>query len=77
VTASQESSLGRAASTVIELGRVVEACEWGFVPTTSATMMVALGDAIALGVSRTRGFTRNDFSAIHPGGPLGRLAPPR
>lgn len=76
LTASELSTLGRAATVTIELGTVTEACNWGLIPTTSATLMTALGDALALGVSHARGFTRSEFGEIHPGGLLGRIARP-
>lgn len=73
VTARESSTLGRAADVVLELGHVREAGHYGLAPTTSATAMLALGDALALVVSRTRGFTREQFGRLHPAGSLGRL----
>jgi arabinose-5-phosphate isomerase len=72
MTASAESTLGRAASIVLPLGRLEEACSLGLAPSTSTTVMVALGDALALVVSRLRGFGEEDFARFHPGGALGR-----
>jgi arabinose-5-phosphate isomerase len=75
VTARESSRLGRSATVVLELGRIEEACPLGFAPTTSTTVMLALGDALALVASRVRGFRREDFARLHPGGSLGlRLA---
>lgn len=74
ITGTERSTLGREASVVIELGTVTEACDWGLIPTTSASLMMTLGDALALGVSNARGFTRSDFGEIHPGGLLGQVA---
>lgn len=71
MTASAESTLGRAASIVLTLGRLEEACSLGLAPSTSTTAMLALGDALALVVSRLRGFTAEDFARFHPGGALG------
>ncbi|NUQ64795.1 MAG: KpsF/GutQ family sugar-phosphate isomerase [Pirellulales bacterium] len=72
VTASADSTLGRAATVVLELGRVDEACPLGLAPSTSTTAMLALGDALALVVSRMRDFGREDFARFHPAGSLGR-----
>jgi len=71
LTASRASSLGRAADVVLPLGRVEEACSLGLAPSTSTTAMLALGDALALVVSRLRGFRPEDFARFHPGGALG------
>lgn len=72
VTACSDSTLGRAATVVIELGRIEEACPLGLAPSTSTTAMLALGDALALVVSRMRHFGRDDFARFHPAGNLGR-----
>ena len=72
VTARSGSSLGRAATVVLELGRLDEACPLGLAPSTSTTAMLALGDALALVVSRMRDFAREDFARFHPAGSLGR-----
>ena len=72
MTASAESTLGRAAAIVLPLGRLDEACSLGLAPSTSTTVMLALGDALALVVSRLRGFRPEDFARFHPGGALGR-----
>ena len=72
MTASAESTLGRASAIVLPLGRLEEACSLGLAPSTSTTVMLALGDALALVVSRLRGFGAEDFARFHPGGALGR-----
>lgn len=72
MTASEASSLGRAATVVLELGPLQEACGLGLAPSTSTTAMLALGDAIALVVSQMRSFGREDFARFHPAGSLGR-----
>ncbi len=72
MTASADSTLGRAAAIVLPLGRLEEACSLGLAPSTSTTAMLALGDALALVVSRLRGFAEEDFARFHPGGALGR-----
>ena len=72
VTAQTDSTLGRAAAVTIELGRIEEACPLGLAPSTSTTAMLALGDALALVLSRMRNFGREDFARFHPAGSLGR-----
>ena len=72
VTASQSSTVGQAAAEVLELGQLEEACSLGLAPSTSTTAMLALGDALALVLSRMRGFRAEDFARFHPGGSLGR-----
>jgi arabinose-5-phosphate isomerase len=71
VTSTTASTLGRAADVVLPLGRLEEACSLGLAPSTSTTVMLALGDALALAVSRQRGFKAEDFARFHPGGALG------
>lgn len=71
MTASAKNSLGRAADVVLPLGKLEEACSLGLAPSTSTTVMLALGDALALTVSRQRGFQPEDFARFHPGGALG------
>lgn len=71
LTASSESTVGRAASVVIELGQLEEACSLGLAPSTSTTAMLAVGDALAIVLSRLRGFRAEDFARFHPGGSLG------
>jgi arabinose-5-phosphate isomerase len=71
VTASADSTLGSAADTALCLGRVREAGQHGLAPSTSTTMMLALGDALALVVSRKKNFTPQKFAVLHPGGTLG------
>ncbi len=71
VTSSAGSALGRAATTVIELGRLEEACALGLAPSSSAAAMLAVGDALALVVSKMKNFGREDFARFHPGGSLG------
>jgi len=72
VTARTSSTLGQAATVVLELGPLDEACPLGLAPTTSTTAMLALGDALALVTSRMRNFAREDFAWSHPAGSLGR-----
>jgi arabinose-5-phosphate isomerase len=72
ITSRADSTLGRAAAVVLELGPIDEACHLGLAPSTSTTVMLALGDALALAVSRRRQFGREEFNRFHPGGALGR-----
>lgn len=72
LTGRPSSALGRAASAVVVTGCQPEACPLGLAPTTSTSVMMALGDAVSLCVSSLRGFTSDDFAARHPGGSLGR-----
>ncbi len=72
ITANDASSLGSQADFVIRLGRLHEAGPHGLAPSTSTTAMLALGDALALVLSRIKGFTPQQFAVFHPGGNLGR-----
>ncbi|MEQ1903620.1 MAG: KpsF/GutQ family sugar-phosphate isomerase [Pirellulaceae bacterium] len=72
ITAHAESTLGRASDVVIDFGSIQEACHLGLAPSTSTTAMVALGDALALVLSRARQFDVMDFAQFHPGGSLGK-----
>lgn len=71
VTAVATSTLGTQSDITIELGRLREADAWGLAPSTSTTAMLAVGDALALVVSRRRGFTPDQFAVFHPAGSLG------
>ncbi len=64
--------LARLATVTLCVGDVTEACPLNLAPTASTTAMLALGDALALSVSRRRDFGVEDFRKIHPGGSLGR-----
>ncbi|MEX2308149.1 MAG: KpsF/GutQ family sugar-phosphate isomerase [Pirellulales bacterium] len=72
ITAAKTSSVGRAANVVIELGNLEEVCSLGLAPSTSTTAMLAVGDALALVLSKMRNFQADDFARFHPGGALGR-----
>jgi len=72
MTGRSVSSLAQTADVVLDIGVVQEACSPGLAPTTSTTAMMALGDALALILLARRGFTRQDFARLHPGGNLGR-----
>ena len=73
VTAEAESTLGHAADVTLALPQVREACPHNLAPTTSSLMQLALGDAIAIALLESRGFTALDFGMLHPGGRLGSL----
>jgi arabinose-5-phosphate isomerase len=72
ITAARLSTVGQAATVVIELGELEEVCSLGLAPSTSTTAMLAVGDALALVVSKMRNFQADDFARFHPGGTLGR-----
>lgn len=72
ITSTPASTLGRHSDVVIAMGRCIEAGPLGLAPTTSTTVMMALGDALAMTLVQRRGFTKEDFAAFHPGGDLGR-----
>lgn len=71
VAAKAESTLLRQADVAILLPKAQEACGTGVVPTTSTTMTLALGDALAVALMEHRQFTPQDFRQFHPGGKLG------
>ena len=72
ITGGKDSALAKAADAALILPKVDEACPMGLAPTTSTTMALALGDAIAVALLERRGFTPSDFHVLHPGGKLGR-----
>jgi arabinose-5-phosphate isomerase len=72
ITGNPRSGLARAAAVTLDLGQLREACTLGLAPSTSTTAMLALGDALALVMSRMRNFGPHDFVRFHPGGSLGR-----
>jgi arabinose-5-phosphate isomerase len=71
VTADANSTLAKAADIVLTLPQAREACPHNLAPTTSSLMQLALGDALAIALLESRGFTAFDFGALHPGGRLG------
>lgn len=73
ITASKSSPVARASDCVIETGVASEACPFDLVPTTSTTCALALGDALAIALLKLKGFTREDFAFVHPGGLLGQV----
>src|SRR6187397_1592195 len=73
VTAVTDSTLGRAADVVLAMPQAREACPHNLAPTTSTLMQAALGDALAIALLESRGFTAIDFGHFHPGGRLGAM----
>lgn len=71
ITGHADSTLARAADVALVLPPAAEACPMGLAPTTSTTMQLALGDALAVALLERRGFTAADFRVFHPGGRLG------
>jgi arabinose-5-phosphate isomerase len=71
MTAEANSALGREADVCLTMPHAPEACPNGLAPTTSTTMQLVLGDALAIALLEGRGFTALDFRALHPGGKLG------
>jgi arabinose-5-phosphate isomerase len=72
ITERAASTLGRQADLCIALGPIEEACPLGLAPSASTTALMAVGDALALLVSRLRDFRAEDFALVHPAGSLGR-----
>ena len=75
VTVNAESTLGKAADIVLSLPAAREACPHNLAPTTSSLMQLALGDALAISLLESRGFTALDFGVFHPRGKLGAVKP--
>src|SRR5207247_10711990 len=67
-----DSPLGRQATVVLDASVKEEACPETLAPTASTTAALALGDALAVTLLEVKGFRREDFAALHPGGTLGR-----
>jgi arabinose-5-phosphate isomerase len=72
MTGNPESTLSQAASANINVCVEKEACPLGLAPTASTTAALAMGDALAVALLESRGFTEEDFARSHPGGALGR-----
>lgn len=72
MTGNPQSTLGRAADVVLDVGVAEEACPMNLAPTASTTVALALGDALAVVLLEQKGFGPQDFAVLHPGGALGR-----
>jgi arabinose-5-phosphate isomerase len=72
ITGSMNSTLARVAAVALDGAVAEEACPHDLAPTTSTTVALALGDALAVALLEVKGFRREDFAALHPGGSLGR-----
>jgi arabinose-5-phosphate isomerase len=72
ITGSTSSTLARVAAVALDGAVAEEACPHDLAPTTSTTVALALGDALAVALLEAKGFRREDFAALHPGGSLGR-----
>jgi arabinose-5-phosphate isomerase len=71
ITCQGDSALAQAASVALVFPASDEACPMGLAPTTSTTVMLALGDALAVTLLERKGFSADDFQVLHPGGQLG------
>lgn len=72
ITGDKDSSLGRASDVVIPARVDREACPFNMAPTASTTATLAVGDALALVLLQARGFDKDDYAKLHPGGAIGR-----
>jgi arabinose-5-phosphate isomerase len=73
IAGRSDSALLRAADVALLLPQAREACPMGLAPTTSTTLMLVLGDALAVALMERRGFTPDQYRDFHPGGSLGKL----
>lgn len=73
ITSGKESALAEASDILLLLPKIPEVCPNGIAPTTSTTMTLAIGDALAVAAMEQRGFTAEHFSKFHPGGKLGNV----
>ena len=72
MTGTRDSMLGRAATIILNTAVREEACPNGLAPTTSTTVTLVMGDALAVALLEKRGFSKEDFAFLHPGGSLGK-----
>ncbi len=72
LTGNPDSTLAKTSTINIDVSVKKEACPLGLAPTSSTTATLAMGDAIAIALLESRGFSENDFALSHPGGTLGR-----
>ena len=71
ITGNGSSRLALLVDVILKMGNIREACQLGLAPSSSTTVMLAIGDALALAVAKSSGFTEWDFAANHPAGMLG------
>lgn len=71
ISSDDQSELGKNADILLKLPKIKEACPMGLAPTTSTTMQLVLGDALAVALLEQKGFSADDFGRFHPGGTLG------
>jgi len=72
ITSNAQSTLGKHSDIILLLPKAAEACPNGLAPTTSTTMTMAIGDAVAIALLERMGMTSDDFKVFHPGGKLGK-----
>lgn len=74
MTGKPDSPLGKIADAILDISAQGEADHMGLAPTSSSTVTLAIGDALAVAVSRAKGFTASDFAFFHAGGALGKAS---
>src|SRR6185295_4763651 len=72
ITGDKKSALSRHSDVTLDASVAEEACPHDLAPTTSTTVALALGDALAVALLEEKGFNREDFARLHPGGSIGR-----
>lgn len=72
MTGNRSSTLAKSGDAVLDISVKEEACPLGLAPTASTTATLAMGDALAVAVLDKRGFNKEDFALLHPGGSLGK-----
>lgn len=73
MTGKRDSTLGHQSDVVLCLPPIKEACPFGMAPTTSTTLMMALGDALAIALLKMHNFSKDEYKLRHPGGKLGKM----
>lgn len=72
LTGDVQSPLAKVSDVVLDIGHIDEACPLGLVPTASTAALHALGDALAMTLTRLRAFSSDEYARYHPGGKIGR-----
>lgn len=72
ITSNKKSRLGEECNIILDINVKEEACPYDLAPTASSTATLALGDALSIALLEQRGFTKEDFAMLHPGGSLGK-----